>query len=650
MTTPSRTLYIYVLLLVSWLTGNAAMAQVNVERALWTAREALASDDYVGAIALLSRIIESRSNLPTPYYYRAYAKFSLDDYLGAETDCSLAIDRGPYETQYYLLRGLCRIHRDNYQGAIDDYSRVLTETPYEQGAIYNRALCRLQLKQLDDAATDLNVLMQKWPTWDRPYLVMSQVEMERGDTTKALACIDTLLASWPKVADAWSFKGRYALQKEQYALADSCLSNAIEYQANQYELYIARATARHALGRFGDAMEDYDKTIELVPEHFVAHYNRGLLRTLLGDNNRAIEDFDFVLQEEPDNTLARYNRALLYEKVGSWRAAIDDYSILIREYPNFIYGYYARASLRRRIGDVHGARNDETKVARAGLDLIHRPGAKRSTRKVRKRDDHSLDEYRKPIEETPDTARRYVSELMGKVQNRMVECTLLPPLRLTTMTTSTGGYHQAPFLPALENMNTSFKAKWPTPLSLSNRGMTQLPEDTVTVHQPAENTPAERIGMALWASARQADLCNYDAAIAELERVREALSLATPMMLQIYTLQYSAMAALTGGEWQGRALSVLNIALRKTPDNTSLLYNKGCVLHKLGKTQEAEQVFIKILEKDHQFAEGHYNLGVIYLLDGAQEKALPHLSIAGELGLYAAYSLMKSGVKLPKNP
>lgn len=656
MTTTPRTLYIRILFLVSFLAGNVAVAQVNVERTILTAREALSSDDYVGAIALLSRVIGSRPNLSAPYYYRAYAKFSLDDYLGAETDCSMAIERGPYETQYYLLRGLCRIHRDNYQGAIDDYTRVLTDRPNEQGAIYNRALCHLQLKHLDNAATDLRVLMQKWPTWDRPYLVMAQIELERGDTTKAISCVDTLLATWPKIADAWSLKGRYALQKEQYSLADSCLSKAIEYQDNQYELYIARATARHALGRFGDAMADYDKTIELIPEHFVAHYNRGLLRTLLGDNNRAIEDFDFVLQVEPDNTLARYNRALLYEKIGNWPAATEDYSILIRQYPNFTYGYYARATLRRRMGDIRGAKEDETKVARAGLDLIHRPGTKRSTRKVRKRDDHSLDEYRKPIEEAPDTARRYVGELMGKVQNRMVECTLLPPLHLSSATALTNSHPQTHFLPALEGLNTTLKDKWEASLVLSTRGVAlSAPQDTVYANlikdsSGNDNTPTDRMGRALWTSVLQADQCHYESALSELECMHKTFGILPSAMQQVYALQYSAMATLQGGDWLTAALLILDTALQENSDNTCLLYNKGCVLYKMGKADDAESVFMKILEKDSQFAEAHYNLGVIYLLRGLLEKALPHLSAAGELGLYAAYSLMKSGAKLQGKP
>ncbi len=74
-------------------------------------------------------------------------------------------------------------------------------------------------------------------------------------------------------------------------------SKAIELSPNDFDLYISRAQARHALGQFGLAIADYDKTIQLQPKHFVAHYNRGLLRSFVGDYNRAISDFDFILQK-----------------------------------------------------------------------------------------------------------------------------------------------------------------------------------------------------------------------------------------------------------------------------------------------------------------------------------------------------------------
>lgn len=84
---------------------------------------------------------------------------------------------------------------------------------------------------------------------------------------------------------------------------------------------------------FGDAIADYDKTISLVPQHFVAHYNRGLLLALVGSNNKAIDDFSFVINKEPDNVMAIYNRALLRKETGDYRGAAADFTKSYGSFP-----------------------------------------------------------------------------------------------------------------------------------------------------------------------------------------------------------------------------------------------------------------------------------------------------------------------------
>ena len=655
-------------LLTSWgrMGVGVAHAQVNTDNVILMGRNALSVDDYLGAIRLFTAVIESKPHLQPPYYYRAYAKFSLEDYQGAEADCSTSLALNPYITDVYLLRALCRIHNDDFRGAVADYDKVLQEKPDEQGALYNRALCHLELQQPDEAADDLDRLLRKWGNFYRAYMVRAQVELMRGDTLQALRWADSLLLRQPETADAWSFKGRYALSEENYTLADSCLTKAIAYDPDNHENYIARAQARHGLNRFGGALADYDKTIELVPQHFVAHYNRGLLRALLGDNNRAIEDFDFVLQLEPDNTLARYNRAQLREAVGDLRGAVQDYTELLREYPNFTYGYYARGALRRRIGDTRGAIADETRVARAGLDLVYRPGARKSIKKVRKRSDHSLESYRQLVEEEPDTTRSYVSELFGKVQNRPADKKLLPPFAFTATRAAEGGYHSICFITEAEALNA---ARDPLPLTLAAgklerehaSGLPQYMGDGVSEDRYVGESSAVSPIEVLRQSALKADAYDYQGAFAICRTASDSLlseenppaPLSTPEIRLLLLLQRGAMAYLLAEtpvvvESPAYREAVLregqyavDQALALHPDLPCLLYNRAVLYYAMGNAEAAIADLQTALRLDARFAEAYYNLGVIYLREGQAEKAIPVLSKAGEMGIYKAYALIK---------
>ena len=149
----------------------AAHAQVNAETVTLMGRNALSVDDYLTAIRYFNQAIDAKPYLPRPYYYRAYAKFTLEDYQGAEDDCTKSLSLNPYITEVYALRGLCRIHNNRFDEAAADYARVLAETPEDQGARYNRALCRLQLKDYARCDSDQNVLSRRLRCFDRAWIV-----------------------------------------------------------------------------------------------------------------------------------------------------------------------------------------------------------------------------------------------------------------------------------------------------------------------------------------------------------------------------------------------------------------------------------------------------------------------------------------------
>ena len=653
---------VFLLAFTTLVTGGRVCAQVNADHVIIMGRNALAGDDYVRAIQLFSTVIDGKPYLATPYYYRAYAKFSLEDYSGAEEDCSRSIARSPFQTDVYLLRGLCRIHNDDLRGAIADYDQAIKDQPKNQAALYNRTLCYIQLKEWDTAVTHLDHLRELWPTWEKPYEILAQVSLEKGDTTGAIAWADSLLCVAPQSRTAWNLKGRYALKLEEFELADSCLSKYIAQVPKDHDALLARASARTAIFRLGDALTDYDAVIALVPNHFVAHYNRGLLRAQLGDNNRAIEDFNFVLQAEPDNTLARYNRALLLEETGDYRKAISDYTILLAEYPNFLYGYQTRARLRRLVGDKKGANADEAELARANLDLFYKPGeAKRKYNRLRQRNDHSLDVYDNPIEENPDTIGRYVKELLGRVQSQAAHRHLLPALRLCKQSIITPDDRLTLlFLPELERFNN--RHDLPTRLVLTtgwkNAATTQKTDSAQTEQSVATmgNAAAEADSLQdpqaarIWETVEQSHRGAYTNAFDLAANALSAVADSTQADLDyvfLLTIQLTASSidevqmGAAQPEHLRIALAAADKALRSHPQATTIMYNRACILHTLEQTDSAIDQLLAILELEHNHAEAHYNIGVLYLLRGDASLAIPHLSRAGELGISWAYSLLK---------
>ena len=622
------------------------IAQIDAEKVTNMGRNALSVDDYLTAIHYFNQAIESKPFLSSPYYYRAYAKFTLEDYRGAETDCSKSIDLNPFIVEVYQLRGLCRIHMDNFKGAVDDYTRVINDMPNDQATRYNRALCYLQLKNYQLADADLDYMLHKWPSYYRTYMVKAQSRLEQKDTLQAMKWIDTLLVKNPREANAWSFKGRFELTKGHYSQADSCLTQAIRLLPSDFELYIARAQARHALGKFGLAIADYDRTIELQPSHFVAHYNRGLLRSFVGDLNRAIQDFDFVIKTEPNNTLAIYNRAQLRAKVGNYKGAVADYTQLIKAYPNFMYGYMQRATLRRKLGDVKGALNDETVVARRNLDLATGQARPLSRTKVRLRSDHELDKYKQLVQEDPDTVRNVFGRFYGKVQNEHATDELLPMFAPAFHTVYMQGYHSVGFMPEMNKYkvaDTSMRVYGLVAETATNGVQTAQTDERQVERMGAKCTPMQR---ALFLSSIALAKYDYTTALNEANRALQTDSTSVVALLQRSSVLAHSINASTIDAQQRKshltlALYDLNQAAKRSPQNAYVQYNLGCLLVLQNATLQAIEAFTQAIRIDTRLAEAYYNRAILYKRLGQHDKANADLSKAGQLGLYKAYALLK---------
>ena len=61
-----------------------AYAQINTDRVMMIARNALYFEDYVLSIQYFNQVINAKPYLYEPYFFRGLAKINLDDYQGLE--------------------------------------------------------------------------------------------------------------------------------------------------------------------------------------------------------------------------------------------------------------------------------------------------------------------------------------------------------------------------------------------------------------------------------------------------------------------------------------------------------------------------------------------------------------------------------------
>ncbi|MFA5324205.1 MAG: tetratricopeptide repeat protein, partial [Smithella sp.] len=125
--------------------------------------------------------------------------------------------------------------------------------------------------------------------------------------------------------------------------------------------YINRAVAYASLGQYQLAISDYNQAISLQPYYVLTYNNRGIAYSKLGRYQPAFEDFNKSISLQPDYADAYYNRGNIYIKSGRYQRAIEDFSEAIRLQPNKIHSYNNRGNAYAELGQYESAIDDFNK-------------------------------------------------------------------------------------------------------------------------------------------------------------------------------------------------------------------------------------------------------------------------------------------------
>lgn len=666
-------------------------AQINTERVMIIARNALYFEDYVLSIQYFNQVINAKPYLYEPYFFRGLAKVNLDDYQGAESDCTEALNRNPFVVGAYQIRGIARIRQNNFDGAIEDYRSALKYDPENLTLWHNMSLCHINKEDYEAALDDLNQLLAISPRYSKAYLMRGDVRLKQKDTISAISDFDYAIKLDKYDSEGYSSRGIVRLQQSKYADAEKDFDQAIHLSARNANLYINRALARFHQKNLRGAMSDYDLALDIDPHNFLGHYNRGLLRSQVGDDNRAIEDFDYVLTVEPDNMMATFNRGVLRSQTGDYRGAIEDYSKVLHEYPNFELGYRYRSDARKKIGDKKGAEHDANMLTRMELDRLNRrhsglmnnnkvdeegqtepkdsTAISSSAEKTRKKSDRNMNNYRKlVIADDSDPTTSYSNSFRGRIQNKNVAIKLEPMFALNyyerlSEVKRTVHYHKF-----VDELN--YSKKLPRPLHITNMEA-PLTENQAKFHFALIDTHSasleEKNDNAMLRFIRGMDFYlvqDFTSAVDDFTKailVDDSFFPAYFMraLVRCKQLEYmkaeasvisnsGASSSLMDGKNSEQASvdyeiirADLDAVIRIAPDFVYAYYNRGNVSASLNDYRSALADYNKALELNPSFGEAYYNRGLTQIYLGNNKQGVSDLSKAGELGIVSSYNILK---------
>lgn len=148
---------------------------------------------------------------------------------------------------------------------------------------------------------------------------------------------------------------------------------AIELDPKASDYYEWRGYTRRALGQNNDAIDDFNKMVEIDGSPY-AYEVRGKAFLRLKRYQQAIADFSKVIELAPDVPFGYIRRGKAKCELRKHQEAITDFDTALQIDPNDVYTYELQGRTKEQLGDLEGAKEDLQKA----LTLEHQ--SRRATR------------------------------------------------------------------------------------------------------------------------------------------------------------------------------------------------------------------------------------------------------------------------------
>ncbi|HZI25888.1 MAG TPA: tetratricopeptide repeat protein [Chryseolinea sp.] len=274
----------------------------------------------------------------------------------------------------------------NYKLALDYFNKCLKESPGFADAYFTRGATREQLRDLNGANTDYNIYLELKPDQPEALLCRATVRYQLGLYEQAKADFLKLLTVpvgetetifFNQSASATSgnqiitaqgsikpqilnYLGLVETKLGHYKEAITWLDSAIALRQKEADYYVNRGIAKEGMNDTTSAMQDYNRAIELRPDHTVALHNIAVLKRKTG----LATDSDLEKAIESDSSMLYPYLERGYQRMegGYYKGALEDYDRALEIEGKDPEIWLNRGHVKEKLNDLKGAYADYTKA------------------------------------------------------------------------------------------------------------------------------------------------------------------------------------------------------------------------------------------------------------------------------------------------
>jgi len=653
------------LLVLSFFSSAEASAQFDKEVFSFRGRQALSDGKYSMAIENFNIIARLDTTDYWTFFFRGIAKYNLGDLRGALNDFNTSVRLNPIFTNGFHYRAITYSRIGNYEAALQDYQEAIMLRPGAEGIYYSRGVTYFLSRQFDKAIKDFNRYIRKQPKDPSVYLNRGACYLYVSDTVSSFNDYNMAIKLDRFEPEAYIRRGSLFASRHQVEAGLSDFDKAIELDSLNTLAHFNRGILRFEAKDYKGAMDDMNFVLKEDPGNALTLYNRGLIKAQLGDMSGALADLDRVVNINPDNVLVYFNRASVFIEMGRYQDALADYTKAIELYPEFAKAYMNRSYVNNLLG--------RKKSSKADYDT-----AQQKIKEYREKNNDgrlsfadTAKKYNTLLALDADFAKKDFNDEM--LQYRDVDVKLRPLYRFVRTAET-----QSDMILAKHYENASvdrFIATSPVPIIITNDlSSLQTLEETPL---PSDLEKARSAFLSAIEDCRKkrynTALMGYDSAVGNAmpegavltkasDRAEAAFYLMNRAVLRADMIDFMASMDNTvqvlsmdeKGTTRARvsdkvnktydyseAISDMKKANELTPGVAYILFNLGNLYCLSSDHISAIASYTRAINAYPYFADAYFNRGLVQIFLKDKEKGCDDLSVAGELGVKDAYTVIK---------
>ena len=278
------------------------------------------SQSFLASAAyLLGRAANTKSFsvevLTRVYGKRGFKYLKLKEYQQALRDFDRMIELTPDHPMAYFGRGVVYLRMENFREAIKEFDQTtnLKLSKNQLLITHNlKSVCLAAIEEYWQAINAISHVIKLVPENVESYNTRAKLYTKLKEYHQAIADINRAIDINSEGAILYSNRSLVYKHLRDYEHAIADLDTAIKLKPKNISFYSKRAILYHLMGNYEKALADIDYAIALDKNNIGALSNeRGLLLSYLGRYSEAIENYERNLQINPKSHSSIYNVAVV---------------------------------------------------------------------------------------------------------------------------------------------------------------------------------------------------------------------------------------------------------------------------------------------------------------------------------------------------